>query len=120
MIPQEMQQNMQEMTADEAKASLGIATALQDKLMPQAPQEAQDTPGGEQKTQDEMAAHKQETQGAIDAIKKDLEQKITDHEQRTTGVIKQEVQNIKDMIQQLLEEDQNDQELTSKISPKTK
>lgn len=84
MNPNQIQPN--NMTPEEAKASLGIATALQDKMLPQNPNPDQGVPSNQQTTQDvstqiqgletrimdEISTIKEEMKGEGDKGKKDL------------------------------------------------
>lgn len=70
-------QNQPEMNADEAKASLGIATFLQDKLMPKAPmgEQQQEQKQPEEQQQDpfaEIQSLKEEVMGELVKMKEDI------------------------------------------------
>lgn len=90
-----------DLTPDQAKASLGLATHLQSHLLPpkgqQASQEPQNAP-----EQAQQAQPQEDTNGPrIDAI----EAKIADLEEKTSGKIKEGLDQIKTMIKEALSED---------------
>lgn len=95
MNPEDMQMN-----PDDAKASLGIATALQDQLMPQIPQEVQ-----KEEIPQEQAENQQPQEDIITPRMEELEGKFTDLEKEIKALIKDEISGMKDMIKEALSED---------------
>lgn len=98
-------QDQQKMNPDAVAASLALATHISQQSMPKAPQEApqesqepmqegQETPG-QAEPQDDSAAKIAE-----------LESKITEMEKSTKDTIRAEISGIKDMIKQMLENEE--------------
>lgn len=91
------QADSQEMTPEEAKASMGIATMLQQQLMPQAPMEGQETqesaPGQEQAPETDNQPEEPE-----EANNEELEE------------IKDEISALREEIKQALTEDENEKD----------
>ena len=92
------QQNSQ-MSAEDAKASLGIATMLMQQLMPKASPEATDSPQNAETPQtpqntptDEMTPRIEDLEGRFDKLEKEVKQSI-----------KEEIGGIKEMIKKSLE-----------------
>ena len=89
-----------DMTPEDAKASLGIATYLQGMLMPQEPiegEETQEMPQGEEQEQEpqiDPEALKEEISGAL---MKDVKK-----------MIKEEIGGIKDMLKEALKDDEKE------------
>lgn len=89
-----------DMTPEEAKASLGIATHLMGGLMPQVPQEGGDkapqtqekAPQGQEKPKAEADTQQREMgqmQGKFEQFTKDIETRIDDRFTQLTDMIKQ-------------------------------
>lgn len=89
MLNQE--QSQIEMTPEEAKASLGIATNLMDGLMPKAPIEPQDAPGQEESSLREQYPNSQqegqessseltEIKNEIQELRKEVEKSLNDND----------------------------------------
>lgn len=99
-------QNTQiDLSPDEAKASLGVATHLMDQLMPREQQQPESS--------QEQAQNEQPTQSQEDTVTPrvdELEGKFGDLEKEVKKTIKDELGGIKDMIQELIKEDNGKQE----------
>lgn len=108
------QNSQPQMNADDAKASLGIATALQQQLMPQAPQDAAQTsePNGQSPAPEPPT--NQTTPEDTQAQMEGLESRIMDELGTLRDEVKQvagkdtgkELEDIKKQIQTIL--DSND------------
>lgn len=98
MEPQENQQDLSpEMTPEEAKASLGIATMLQQQhldsqMPPESSEGAENTQSGEKQQIDPEALKEEISGDLMKEVKK---------------MIKEEIGGIKDMIKEALKEDGN-------------
>mgnify|MGYP001586939415 FL=1 len=90
-----------ELTVEEAKAAMGISTALMQQLMPKAPQEATESP-----TNAETPETPQDTQeDKITPRIEDLEGKFGELEKEVKKTIKEEIGGIKELIKEALNED---------------
>lgn len=90
-----------EITPEDAKASMGIATFLQDQMMPQAPEEQPQN--GSQSP--EMAPEQpQQPQVDPEAITAEVEGKVM---KEVKSLIKEEIGGIKDMLKEALDEEEN-------------
>lgn len=108
MLDTTSKQNIQEMSAEDAKASMGIATMLMQQLMPKAPQEGTEAP-----TNAETPETPQDTQeDKITPRIEDLEGKFGELEKEVKKTIKEEISGIKEMIKEALSEDADKKEQT--------
>lgn len=102
-----MEPQQSQMTHEEAKASLGIATHLQDMLMPQAPMEGTgtDAPGVPQEENPQPNAQ-EEMKAQIEGTETRLMEEIKTlrEEMKTQGDGKQELADLKKQIESILNE----------------
>lgn len=89
------EQMQTDMTAEEAKASLGVATFLQEQLIPKAQEQA---------PMEEQQAPQDDVTPRID----ELETKIGDLEKSVQETIQKEMGGLKDLIKEALSEDETD------------
>lgn len=103
MPPQETQDN--NMTPEEAKASMGIATHLQDQLMPQAPQEAPTSPANEPGVE-QNPAQKEDVVNEISGLETRLmdELKTLREDMKTQSDGKAELADLKKQIESIINE----------------
>lgn len=95
MPPQVDQSNM---TPEDAKASLGIATMLQSKLLPQDASIATESDIEQEQPQEDLTSR-------IDV----LETQFQEFQKATQQMIKDEIGGIKDMIKESLQEDDKEE-----------
>ena len=91
-----------DMSPDESKAFLGLATRLSEGLMPKAPQTQETGATSEETLQPEVDTTKEDNEARF----KDLESKIESFKEEVKEMIKDEVSGIKDAIQEALKEDE--------------
>lgn len=118
MNPEEMQgitPNQEELTPDEAAASLSFATMLSDQTIPrgepmqeeQAPvepsQEPENSPGGEEVVETGEVA---EEGNDVETKMAEFESKLQEMEKSTKDTIRAEISGIKEMIQEALKDDE--------------
>jgi hypothetical protein len=98
-MPPEQSQAQPDMSPEEAKASLGIATHLQSGLMPQAPTSPGNEPGTTQQPE-----QGQDVQAEIQGLESRLmdELKTLREEMKTQGDGKAELQDLKKQIEEIL------------------
>lgn len=91
--------NQPQMSADQSKASLGIATHLQSMLLPQVSQTQENAQGQEQTapTQDETSQKIDELAGQFNDFKKEV-----------NSTIKDQIGQVKDMVQEALISDEKE------------
>ena len=92
---------LNQMTADEAKASLGIATALQQQMMQQ--QSPQDST-----TQETAITDEQPEQVEEDKVS-ELETKFSEFQKEIKTMIKDEIGGLKEELKNALSEETNEQ-----------
>lgn len=99
------QVSTEQMDVESAKAALGVATYLQDQLIPKAPEIGQ--PGAENgdmaQEKPEMAENTQMPE--MEQKMAEMEAKMQEMEKSMKDTIRAEIGGIKDMIKQALEED---------------
>lgn len=108
------QQNSQEqMTPEDAKASMGIATFLMDNLMPKAEQPPTEAPSEPQQAPSEPETPETTPDTPdpdFEALKAEFDSKLQEMEKSTKDTIRAEIGGIKDMIKEALQEDATDEE----------
>ena len=103
-----IQQN-QDMSVEDAKASMGIATALMQQIMPKAQPEGQQE-GTESSTNAEKPEMGQDTQeDKITPRIEDLEGRFGELEKEVKKTIKEEISGIKDMIKKALQDGEQEE-----------
>lgn len=105
----------QEMTPEEAKASLGIATFLQDQMMPKAPVDQEMTPGQEQTSlrdqyqsppeqeQDSKSAELEGIKNEISVLKEEIREVLEGENTQTDKKEPKEEDNFKDEVRGLID-----------------
>lgn len=106
-------QNSQ-MTPEEAKASLGIATSLQDKLMPKKQLETPQEQGDSAPQQEEKPAPAPKDEKGIEAkVELNMTDKLDEIRKEMKDDMQRELDGLKTMITSALaEEDTNEQDKT--------
>lgn len=101
-------QPQQELTADQAAASLALATKLSEGLMPQIPSEPSQTletaPGEEITAEQDKNPMNMMVQEHEEKMA-EMEKKMEDMREEMRAMIKEEVSSIKESIQEALKDD---------------
>lgn len=102
-MPPQQSQAQNSMSPEDAKASLGIATALQDQMMPKQAPEAPTSPGNEPGTT-EQPNQQEDVKAEISGLETRLmdELKTLREDMATQGDAKAELADLKKQIEQIL------------------